>query len=148
MNILKRAQTEVITRTPVLPEVPQPESPVLGPIGKKGETTRQQILSASLNLFRERGFDAATMRDIAERAGMSLGASYYYFPSKEAIVSAYYDYVQQEHRKRVELEVSKAKTLRQRLGIVFHSKLDIIQHDRKLLVALFRYGGDPGHPLS
>jgi len=88
------------------------------------------------------------MREIAECAGMSLGASYYYFPSKEAIVSAYYDYVQQEHRQRVEREIPKAKNLRQRLGIAFHTKLDIIQHDRKLLVALFRYGGDPGHPLS
>ncbi len=124
------------------------EGPTPAAHGKKGEMTRQQILSAALNLFRERGFDAATMRDIAESAGMSLGASYYYFPSKESIVSAYYDYVQQEHKQRVEREISKAKNLRQRLGIAFHTKLDIIQHDRRLLVALFRYGGDPHHPLS
>jgi len=117
-------------------------------MGKKGEATRSQILAAALKLFRERGFDAATMRDIADSAGMSLGASYYYFPSKESIVSAYYDYVQQEHRLRVDRDISAAKNLRQRLGVAFHSKLDIIEHDRRLLVALFRYGGDPGHPLS
>jgi len=117
-------------------------------IGKKGEATRGQILAAALRLFRERGFDAATMRDIADSAGMSLGASYYYFPSKESIVSAYYDYVQQEHKLRVDRDISTAKSLRQRLGIAFHTKLDIIEHDRRLLVALFRYGGDPGHPLS
>ena len=130
------------------PSLVEHESPVPATLGKKGEMTRQQILSAALNLFRERGFDAATMRDIAESAGMSLGASYYYFPSKESIVSAYYDYVQQEHKVRVEREISKAKNLRQRLGIAFHTKLDIIQNDRRLLVALFRYGGDPHHPLS
>jgi len=117
-------------------------------VGKKGEATRGQILAAALKLFRERGFDAATMRDIADAAGMSLGASYYYFPSKESIVSAYYDYVQQEHKLRVDRDIFAAKNLRQRLGIAFHSKLDIIEHDRRLLVALFRYGGDPGHPLS
>lgn len=116
--------------------------------GKKGELTRSQILAAALKLFRERGFDSATMRDIAEAAGMSLGASYYYFPSKESIVSAYYDYVQQEHKLRVERDITKAKTLRQRLGVAYHTKLDVIREDRKLLVALFRYGGDPGHPLS
>jgi AcrR family transcriptional regulator len=124
------------------------QSPTAIPLGRKGENTRQQILSAALNLFRERGFDAATMRDIAEAAGMSLGASYYYFPSKESIVSAYYDYVQHEHKLRVEKDLPKAKNLRQRLGIAFHTKLDIIQNDRKLLIALFRYGGDPSHPLS
>ena len=36
--------------------------------------------------FRERGFEQTTMRDIAGRAGVSLGAAYYYFASKEAIV--------------------------------------------------------------
>src|SRR5262252_7981132 len=77
---------------------PEPK-PAAGP-GKKGELTRSHILAAALRLFRERGFDSATMRDIAEAAGMSLGASYYYFPSKESIVSAYYDYVQHEHKLR------------------------------------------------
>jgi AcrR family transcriptional regulator len=148
MNTVKRPQAEAIIQTPIPPVPTQTDSPTIGPVGKKGEATRQQILTASLKLFRERGFDAATMRDIAECAGMSLGASYYYFPSKEAIVSAYYDFVQQEHRQRLEQELPKARNLRQRLGIAFHTKLDIIQHDRKLLVALFRYGGDPGHPLS
>ena len=125
---------------------PMPK-PATGP-AKKGEVTRSHILAAALKLFRERGFDAATMRDIADAASMSLGASYYYFPSKESIVSAYYDYVQQEHKLRVEREIEKAKNLRERLGVAFHTKLDVIQEDRKLLVALFRYGGDPGHPLS
>ena len=38
--------------------------------------------------------------------------------------------------------------LRERLGIVFHSKLDILKNDRKFLGALFRYVGEPNHPLS
>jgi AcrR family transcriptional regulator len=139
-------QTETMLQAAQAAAPQQAPTPIT--LGKKGETTRQQILSAALNLFRERGFDAATMRDIAEAAVMSLGASYYYFPSKESIVSAYYDYVQHEHKLRVEREIGKAKNLRQRLGIAFHTKLDIIQNDRKLLIALFRYGGDPSHPLS
>jgi len=72
----------------------------------KGETTRQQILDTALRLFRERGFDEATMRDIASEAGVSLGNAYYYFPSKEAIVLAYYDLVQTEHARRVLAEVA------------------------------------------
>src|SRR5262249_37048447 len=49
----------------------------------KGERTREVMLEAALKLFRRRGFDETTMRDIAEATNMSLGASYYYFESKE-----------------------------------------------------------------
>jgi AcrR family transcriptional regulator len=59
--------------------------------GKKSEETKQKILHAALELFREKGFDQTTMRDIAEKAGMALGAAYYYFDSKEKLVLAYYE---------------------------------------------------------
>src|SRR6266850_2650368 len=48
------------------------------------EETRRQILETALALFRERGFEDTTMRDVAARAGLSLGSAYYYFKSKEA----------------------------------------------------------------
>ena len=90
------------------------------------------------------------MRQVAARAGMSLGAAYYYFRSKEAIVSAYYDYVQDEHLRRARAAFAKleADDFAQRLRIALLTKLDILESDRRLLVALFRYGGDPDHPLS
>jgi AcrR family transcriptional regulator len=57
---------------------------------KKSEETKRKILDAALELFREKGFAQTTMRDIAEKAGMALGAAYYYFDSKEKLVLAYY----------------------------------------------------------
>ena len=53
-----------------------------------GEQSRTNILETALRLFRERGFDETTMRDIASACGLSLGAAYHYFPSKEALVLA------------------------------------------------------------
>ncbi len=47
--------------------------------------TRTRIERAALDSFREHGVDAATTRDIARRAGLSEGALYRHFPSKEAI---------------------------------------------------------------
>jgi TetR/AcrR family transcriptional regulator len=44
--------------------------------------TRQRILQAALEAFSERGFDGATTRDIAARAGVNLGLIKYYFDSK------------------------------------------------------------------
>ena len=60
------------------------------PATAKARRTRQQILEAALALFKEQGFDRASIRDIAARAGLSLGSTYYYFRSKEELVFAFY----------------------------------------------------------
>ena len=112
------------------------------------EETRRQILDTALTLFRERGFEETTIRDIAQRADLSLGAAYYYFKSKEAIVGAYYDYVQREHQARARAAFERNGKLRERLAAAFHTKIDIVHDDRRLLRALFRFGGDPQHALS
>jgi AcrR family transcriptional regulator len=118
---------------------------------KGSAETRSRILSTALANFRQAGLDSATMRQIAKDAGVALGAAYYYFPSKEAIVQAFYDTVQEGHHQRVSTALSESiadAALEARLGIAFHTKLDMLQPDRKLLGALFRYTGEPDHPLS
>jgi len=112
------------------------------------EETRSLVLDTALALFRERGFEETTIRDIAGRAGLSLGAAYYYFKSKEAIVAAYYEFVQQEHHNRLRDVFAREGNLRERLRAAFHTKIDIVRDDRRLVRALFRYGGYPDHPLS
>lgn len=112
------------------------------------EETRRQILDTGLVLFREKGFDSTTIREIAAKAGLSLGAAYYYFNSKEAIVAAYYDYVQTQHLERARQAFETAKTFKQRLLAAYHTKIDVMEGDERLLRALFRFGGDPDHPLS
>ncbi len=52
---------------------------------RRGETSRGRIERAALQLFVERGVDATTTREIAAAAGLSEGALYRHFPSKEAI---------------------------------------------------------------
>ena len=47
-----------------------------------------EILDSARRAFAEKGFDGASMQDIARKAGMSVGNFYRYFPSKDAIVEA------------------------------------------------------------
>lgn len=54
-----------------------------GPRTSKGERTRAKLLESAKAVFEEHGFAAARISDIAERAGLSYGAFYHYFPSKE-----------------------------------------------------------------
>ena len=49
--------------------------------------TRERILEASRQLFAENGFEAATTRDIAEKAQIGVGTLFNYFRTKEAIVA-------------------------------------------------------------
>jgi len=121
---------------------------VKGAAKPAGERTRELIFERALELFRRRGFEETTMRDIARAAKVATGAAYYYFPSKEAIVSTYYDRVQSLHAARVQEELAGKEGLRARLGMVMHTKLEILQNDRMFLGALFRYTGEPGHQLS
>lgn len=47
--------------------------------------TRQTIISAAAEVFDECGYNGASMREIMKRAGVTLGAVYFHFPSKEAL---------------------------------------------------------------
>src|ERR671938_1304097 len=63
----------------------------------KAARTRSAIIDAALRLFRERGYDATTMRAIAAEAGVSVGNAYYYFDSKERLIQGFYDRAQVDH---------------------------------------------------
>src|SRR3954451_21485956 len=49
--------------------------------------TRHRIHAVALEVFSERGWEGATLREIAERLGITRPALYYHFKSKEAILA-------------------------------------------------------------
>jgi AcrR family transcriptional regulator len=53
----------------------------------RAELTRQRILTAAAHVFGEHGYAAGTTNRIAERAGISIGSLYQYFPNKDAILA-------------------------------------------------------------
>lgn len=55
---------------------------------RRPEARPEEILDAALAVFTENGFAAARVEDVAARAGLSKGAIYLYFPSKEAMLNA------------------------------------------------------------
>ena len=113
----------------------------------KSDATRGRILEAALQLFRDRGFGATTMREIAESAGVATGAAYYYFDSKDAIVLAFYDQAQQDMTARLEELLAGSRNLVERLRGILQVKLDYFEPSRRFLGALSVHT-DPNHPLS
>lgn len=54
----------------------------------RSEATRQKILNAAIDLFSEVGYAAAGLGEIIDRVGMTKGALYHHFDSKEALATA------------------------------------------------------------
>lgn len=52
---------------------------------KRSEETRSRILTAALDLFAQEGYDATGVSEICQAAGLSKGAFYHHFPSKQAV---------------------------------------------------------------
>ncbi|AIG80925.1 TetR family transcriptional regulator [Amycolatopsis sp. MJM2582] len=65
----------------------------------KGERRRAELIEAASSLLAEGGFDAVRHRAVAERAGLPLASTTYYFDSLEELVTAAV-----EHHAKVELE--------------------------------------------
>lgn len=126
----------------------RPDNSQPGEKVSRSATAQEQILETAIALFRKDGFDETTMRAVASEAGVALGLAYHYFPSKEALVMAYYERVQRQHRIVAREKLAHTRPLRDRLAMLLQTKLDILKDDRKLLGALFRYTGNPEHPLS
>ena len=109
--------------------------------------TREKILEAALELFRERGFAEATMREIASRAGVATGLAYYYFKSKDAIVLAFYQRAKED--LATALEAAHADTrLAGRLQALIEAKFRYFKPNRRFLGALMAHAADAANPLS
>jgi len=61
------------------------------PKRERGKQRVAALLDAAAAVFAEKGYAAATMTEIAERAGAAIGSLYQFFPSKEALAEALFD---------------------------------------------------------
>ncbi|HZZ89695.1 MAG TPA: helix-turn-helix domain-containing protein [Caulobacteraceae bacterium] len=80
--------------------------------GKREQTklaNRQAILDAAREVFRELGYEVATVRDIIRRTGLSVGAFYNYYRSKEEVFAALSDDGARRFRPILHAEYLKAK---------------------------------------
>lgn len=68
------------------------------------EVTRQRILQSALNVFAEKGYDGATTREIASRAGVNHSMIAHYYGSKEELWNSAVDRLFDESSRVVDLD--------------------------------------------
>jgi AcrR family transcriptional regulator len=114
----------------------------------RAEDTRRKIYEAALELFREKGFEQTTMRDIAAKAGVALGGAYYYFSSKDSIVLAFYHEMQESSNEAILQAMAGHRKLKDRIRCVLEKRIELLAPNRKFCDALFRHAPDRDDPLS
>jgi AcrR family transcriptional regulator len=72
--------------------------------------TREKIRLIALELFAEQGYDQTSLREIAERLGVTKAALYYHFKSKEDIVASLFEDVQREIDKIISWAEGQPRT--------------------------------------
>jgi AcrR family transcriptional regulator len=124
-------------------------NPTIKPrVTPRAEDTRRKIYEAAMELFREKGFEETTMRDIAAKAGVALGGAYYYYSSKDAIVLAFYREMQETSTPLVGGALTDKRKLKERIRAVLDQRLKMLAPNRKFCAALFRHAPDGADPLS
>jgi AcrR family transcriptional regulator len=100
------------------------------------DATRERIIEVALRLFRERGWEATTTRDIAREAEIATGTLFNYFGSKEAILAQ----LAGEALAKARIIFTKqdiAADLEEELFALVAAELRQLKPLRKLMIGLF-----------
>lgn len=73
---------------------------------KPNTEAREKILKGAFGLLAERGFNAISMDDVAAAAGLKKANLFHYFPTKEALGLAVFDYAAARMRAEVDAQMS------------------------------------------
>jgi AcrR family transcriptional regulator len=110
---------------------------------RKAIETRNRILSSALELFRTKGFEDTSMRDIADKALVAVGASYYYYSTKEELVLSYYEAQCEDDIAFAQKLIGETRCLKTRLKLFLYHKLERMSPDRTFINILIRSFSDP-----
>jgi AcrR family transcriptional regulator len=124
----------------------------------RGDETRRKIIEAAISLFGQHGFEGASTRDIAARAGVNAPALQYYFENKEGLYRACAQSIADDAWEAFEPAVLRAREILERdckVGELIEAFLAIqravadrtfVKHcepDQRLFFAREQGGGEP-----
>jgi AcrR family transcriptional regulator len=100
---------------------------------------REELLRVSARLFREKGFDGTTIRDISGAAGMHSGSPFYHFKTKQDILVAVMEHGLTEGLRKTEEVVALPLAPEQKLMRMIRSQLGTILEDGNDFIPVLLY---------
>jgi AcrR family transcriptional regulator len=109
-----------------------------GRIERKRGRRIQEILATAAALFGERGYDAVSLEDVADRLDVTKGSLYYYFASKDELVTAAIETLGNEWTARLEgLSAGQSGTPAERLRALVREHIGIAVREYPAALRLF-----------
>ena len=101
---------------------------------KRSDDKRRRILQAAVKVFARKGYFAARVAEIAQRAGVADGTIYLYFRGKEDILVSLFDELMAEHVERARAEMQAVEDAPSRLRLIAEHHLRALGADRDVAV--------------
>jgi AcrR family transcriptional regulator len=116
---------------------------------KNKEQTRKKIVSAALQLFNAKGYDATTTRQIAKKAGIAEGTVFNYFETKDDIALHFFEQEVDHAIAAVRNKPSlRKRPLEEKLFALVQSQIDFLTPHEKFIGAAFVQALRPTSKLS
>ncbi len=96
---------------------------------KRNTDKYQQILSAAIKVFAERGFSQSTISQIAQEAGVADGTIYLYFKNKEDILVQFYERMTEHVSQSFHEAVNQGQTAIDKLNKLIRAHLELFQEE-------------------
>jgi AcrR family transcriptional regulator len=93
---------------------------------------REQIVEAATQVFAEKGFRRATIREVARAAGISEGTIYNYFEDKYALLMAILEKLNETERRAEDFEEGMAETFGEFLGEYLRRRMSMMWEKREV----------------
>ena len=100
---------------------------------------REELLRVSAKLFREKGFDGTTIRDISSAAGMHSGSPFYHFKTKQDILVAVMEQGLAEGLRKSEEVMAQALPPEQKLKGLIRAQLGTILEEGNDFIPVLLY---------
>jgi len=100
---------------------------------------REELLRVSARLFREKGFDGTSIRDISSAAGMHSGSPFYHFKTKQDILVAVMEQGLAEGLRRLEDAIVAPGTAAQRLHRMIRAQISTILEEGNDFIPVLLY---------
>ncbi len=97
---------------------------------EEGKHTRKKILLTAKKLFVDKGYFNTSMRDIAKVAGVSTGALYHHFESKEEIAGEIYRETLEVIKERIISAIKRGRDAEERVKGIVEALLKLAEEDR------------------
>jgi AcrR family transcriptional regulator len=106
--------------------------------GKLVDLRRKQIIDGAIKVFVAKGFHNATVREIAQAAGLTMGSLYNYIGSKEDIVYIVYDYITRILRQEMIRAIDSVEDPKERLKTALRQNLNAVHKNQDIIMFLYK----------